>query len=205
MPSNREGKVFWGIKKAYIAIATIASDGSATFGSPREIPGAKSLTMTPKGESGYYYADDIEYFDLQSNEGYEGNWEMARILDVIKTDILGYIQDSKGVLYENKNADPVHFALLFESTTDQRPTRYVYYNCTASRPEQSHNTKEAAINPGTEKLSIISKPIYIPSLDKWVPSSVTTKDTDDTVFNDWFEEVYVPTPEVTPGEVTPGT
>ena len=189
---NTEGKVFWGIRKACYAIATIANDGSATFGLPKEVPGAKSLTMTPKGESGYFYADDIEYFDLKSNEGYEGSWEMARILDLVKTDLLGYSADANGVLYENKNATPVHFALMFESQTDQDPTRYVFYNLTASRPDQSHKTKEASIDPGTETIPVIGKPIYVPALDIWTASSVTTKDSDSEVFDDWFNQVYVP-------------
>ena len=189
---NTEGKVFWGIREAYYAIATIANDGSATFGLPKKVPGARSLTMDPKGNSGYFYADDVEYYDLESNEGYEGSWEMARIIDLVKTDLLGYTADANGVLYENKNADPVHFALLFESQTDQQPTRYVFYNLKASKPSQSHKTKEENIDPGTETIPLKGKPIYIPSLDIWTPKSVTTKDTDPEVFDDWFDTVYIP-------------
>ena len=189
---NTEGKVFWGIRKAYYAIATIASDGSATYGLPKAVPGAKSLTMDAKGNSGFFYADDIEYYDLESNEGYEGNLELARILDLVKTDLLGYVEDANGVLYENKNADPVHFALLYESQTDQQPTRYVFYNLTASKPGRNHKTKEENIEPGTETIPVKAKPIYIPSLDIWTPSSHSTKDTDAEVFDDWFETVYLP-------------
>ena len=189
---NTEGKVFWGLRKAFYAIATIASDGSATFGLPKEVPGAKSLTMQPKGENTPYHADDIEYYDIDSNEGYEGNWEMARILDLVKKDILGHLEDANGVLYEDTNPDPVHFALLFESQTDQVPTRYVYYNVKAKRVELSRKTKEERVDPGTETIPLIAKPIYVPGVDKWTCSSSTTKDSDPTVFEDWFNQVYIP-------------
>ena len=189
---NTEGKVFWGIRKAYYAIATIANDGSATFGLPKEVPGAKSLELNPKEEKGSFYADDAEYYDLESNEGYEGNWEMARILDLVKKDLLGYAEDANGILYEDSGAEPVHFALLFESQTDQEPTRYAFYNLKASRATLSRKTKEEKIDPGTETIPVVARKIYVPALDKWIPSSSTTINSDPEVFDDWFESVYVP-------------
>lgn len=192
---GREGKVFWGVKKAAYAIATIASNGSATYGSPVDVPGSVSMNLSPKGESGYFYADDTEYYDLIANEGYEVNWEVARIPDAMRAAILGCQIDANGLIVEDANAEPVHFALLFETQTDQGPVRHVIYNLTANRAEMSHKTKEASKNPGTETIPCTARSIYVPAIDKWVPAARTSADVNATAFNEWFEAVTLPTAE----------
>lgn len=191
---GREGKVFWGVKKAAYAIATIASNGSATYGNPVDVPGSVSMQASPKGESGYFYADDTEYYDLVSSEGYDINWEVARIPDVLREALLGYQEDSNGILVENANAEPVHFALLFETQTDQGAVRHVFYNLIANRNEMNHKTKEASKNPGTETIPCTARSIYIPDMDIWTPAARTSADVNPTAFSEWFEEVKVPTP-----------
>ena len=190
---GKEGKVFWGAKKASFAIATLGTNGSATYGTPVDVPGSVALTGDPKGEHGFFYADDQEYYDLQSNEGYDVNWEMARIPDALRKAILGYVEDANGLLIENANAEPVHFALLFETTTDQGPVRHVFYNLVANRAAMNHKTKENSKNPGTETIPCTARAIYVPAMNLWTPAARTSADVNPTAFEEWFEEVKVPT------------
>ena len=55
-------KIKYGISNVYYAIATIAADGTATFGSPVQIPGARSLSLSANGDMIKYYADNIEWW-----------------------------------------------------------------------------------------------------------------------------------------------
>lgn len=199
MSSATDNKIKYGIKNVYYAIATIAANGSATYGAPKALKGAVSLSMEPQGDSTPFYADNIVYYTSVANNGYEGDLELALIPDQFLTDILGMTKNSDNVIYEDAGADPVHFALLFQFEGDQKATRHVLYNCTATRPSAAGNTKEDSIEPATESITITATTIYVASLDKDIPKAKTTVDTADATYNAWFSTVYVPggTPVVT--------
>lgn len=187
-----ENKIKYGLKNVYYAVATIAADGSATYDTPVAFPGAVSLSLSPQGETSPFYADNISYWIGVSNTGYEGELEMARVIDSFKTDVLGYKRDNKDVIFEDANANPVHFALIFQFEGDQKATRHVMYNCTAARPEAAGNTKAESIEPQTETVSITATSIYVSSLDADIVKSETVNSTDSTTYAGWFSAVYVP-------------
>ncbi len=189
-----ENKIKYGLKNVYYAVATIAADGSATYGSPKPFPGAVSLSLSPQGETSPFYADNIAYWIGVSNTGYEGDLEMARVIDSFKTDILGYKRDNKDVIFEDANANPVHFALIFQFEGDQKATRHVMYNCTAARPDAAGNTKSESIEPQTETVSITATSIYVSTLGTGmdIVKSETVTSTDSSTYNGWFSAVYVP-------------
>lgn len=189
---NTPNKIKYGLKNVYYAVATIAADGSATYGTPKAFPGAVSLSMEPQGDSTPFHADNIVYYTSIANNGYEGDLEVALVHDDFLTDILGMVDNSKGVLYEDAGAEPVHFALLFQFEGDQKATRHVLYNCTANRPSASGSTKTESIEPETETLSITAATIYVADLDKDIPKAKTTVDVDSTTYSNWFTTVYVP-------------
>lgn len=189
---NTPNKIKYGLKNVYYAVATIAADGSATYGTPKAFPGAVSLSMEPQGDSTPFHADNIVYYTSIANNGYEGDLEVALVHDDFLTDILGMVDNSKGVLYEDAGAEPVHFALLFQFEGDQKATRHVLYNCTANRPSASGSTKTESIEPETETLSITAATIYVSDLDKDIPKAKTTVDVDSTTYSNWFTTVYVP-------------
>ncbi len=191
MPTTAN-KIKYGLKNVYYAIATIAANGSATYGTPVAFPGAVSLSLDPEGDRSPFYADNIEYWVGQVNNGYSGSLEVARVIDSFKKDVLGYTEDTKHVLYEDANTDAVHFALIFQFEGDQRATRHVMYNCTASRPSTSGNTKSDTIEPQTESLDISASSIYVAALDKDVVKAETTPDTSTNDYNSFITAVYVP-------------
>lgn len=190
MASN---KIKFGLKGVHYAIATIAADGSATFGTPKPFPGAVSLGLDPQGKMEPFYADNIAYWVSNTNSGYEGDLEMARVSDDFKKDVLGYIEDANGVLLEDADAEAVHFALLFQFEGDKHATRHVMYNCTAARSNVSGKTKEEKATPQTETCSISATSIYVPALQKNLVKAETNPDTDATTYEGWNQTVYIPT------------
>lgn len=190
MPNN---KIKYGLKNVYYAVATIAADGSATYDTPVAFPGAVSLSLDPHGENTPFYADNIVYWVGVANTGYEGDLEIARVIDDFKTDVLGYQTDNKGVLVEDANANAVHFALLFQFEGDVKATRHVMYNCTATRPGASGSTKEDTVEPETESVTITATTIYNASYDTDIVKAETNETTDTTTYSGWFTAVYTPT------------
>lgn len=186
-------KIKYGLKNVYYAVATIASDGSATYDTPVAIPGAVSLSLEPQGENTPFYADNIAYWIGVANNGYEGDLEIARVPDSFKTDVLGYKTSGNGLFVEDANAGAIHFALLFQFEGDVKATRHVMYNCTATRAAAAGNTKGENVEPQTESLTIKATTVYVSALNTDVVKSETNESTTDTVYNGWFTAVTLPT------------
>lgn len=190
-----ENKIKYGLKSVYYAKATIASDNSATYSTPVALPGAVNLSLSPQGDTNDFYADNIKYYTSVSNNGYEGDLEVARLTDAFKKDILGYALDNKGILIEDANSAPVHFALLFQFEGDQQATRHVMYNCVATRANSEGATKSESIEPQTESVTISASTIYVSTLGTGmdIVKAESATSTDSTTYNSWYSSVYVPT------------
>jgi len=190
-----ENKIKFGLKNVYYAVATIAADGSATYDTPVAFPGAVSLSLSPNGDTTPFYADNIAYWVGVSNTGYEGDFEIAKVVDSFKTDVLGYKTDNKSVLLEDANAATVHFALLFQFEGDQKATRHVMYNCTATRPSAAGSTKTETVEPETETLTLTATSIYVAGLGNGmdIVKAESIDSTDSTTYSGWFSAVYIPT------------
>ncbi len=185
-------KVKYNLKNVHAAKLTetvVNNETTFTYGTPRPIPGAVSISLDAEGESNPFYADGIVYFRSVTNNGYSGDLEMALIPEWFRTEILQEELDDKGVLVEKStNLESVKFALLFEFDGDVNCIRHVLYNCTSSRPSIESETKEDAIEPGTEKLSITADP----RADGLVKAR-TGDTTDAATYAGWYSAVYLPT------------
>ena len=103
--SKKSNKVKFGLKNCHYAKATFDEDGSVTYAKPVRIPGAVSLSMDANGEIEPFYADNIAYYVVNNNSGYEGDLEIALIPESFLTDIMHEELDGNGVLAENANVE----------------------------------------------------------------------------------------------------
>ena len=193
-----KNKVKFGLKNAHYALATIASDGTATFGTPVPVPGSVSLSISPEGELTPFYADNVVYWQGGGNSGYSGNWELADLPEQFKIDVLGYIKDENGVLVEDADAETKPFAFLFQMEGDVHARRHVLYNTVATRPEHTANTVAENKEPITDSLPITCKSIYNEALGKNIPKASVEQG--EPAYADWFESVYQTT--TAPAETT---
>ena len=193
----KSNKVKFGLKNCHYAKATFDEDGSVTYAKPVRIPGAVSLSMDANGEIEPFYADNIAYYVVNNNSGYEGDLEIALIPESFLTDIMHEELDGNGVLAENANVELEHFAFLFEFDGDQRHIRHVLYNCVASRPSIEGETNEDSKEVKTDTLNLQATPLA----NGYVKAKTGTNTTDD-VYNKWYDAVYEPQAEAVDTEDT---
>lgn len=184
-------KVKYGLKNVYYAVATIDdSTHAATYATPVAFPGAVSMSLDAQGELTPFRADNIDYWVGNSNNGYQGDLEMALITDGFKKDILGQVIDANGMLVELKDVEAVHFALMFQFEGDDAATRHILYNCTATRPAAAGQTTEETIEPQTETVQITASSIYNSSYGEEIVKASCKKGDDD--YETFFSAVVQP-------------
>ena len=153
-----ENKVKFGLKNVHYAVVTESPGGVVSYGTPKHIPGAVNMTLDAAGESVQFYADDSVYFEVNTNNGYEGSLEMALIPDEFRVDVLGDVIDANGVLIENRDTVVKKFALMFEFDGDKKKTRHILYNVLADRPNIEGATRSNTKEPKSETLDIEARP-----------------------------------------------
>ena len=181
-------KVKFGIKNAHIFPITAVNAGIPSYGSPISVPGAVSFSLDAQGDINKFYADNIVYYQSASNNGYEGDLEVALIPDAVFEQIFKYNKDSNGVIAENVNVEYASFAMTFEEDGDQTGTKFVLYNCTATRPTRNLNTIEESKTPTTQTLTVSAIPLASGDV-----LAMTTATTPAATINAWHESVYLPT------------
>ena len=179
-------KIKYGLKNVYYAKITEGTGGTITYGTPVRIPGAVSMSLDAQGEISKFYADNIVYYQTASNNGYEGDLEIALVPESFRTDILGEVKDATtGIIAEYADHQPSSFALLFQFEGDVNAVKHVLYNCTATRPGVEGNTKEESVEPQTSTLTISAAPR---STDSLVKASCE----EGSAYATWFTAVQEP-------------
>ena len=186
-------KIKYGLKNVYYAIGTPNTSCGMSYATPVSFPGAVSLSLEPQGDNTPFYADNVVYWVGNGNNGYQGDLEVARVIDSFKENVLGMVKDGKDVLVEDMNAPVVHFALLFQFEGDVKATRHIMYNCTCTRSASSGSTKNESISPETESLTLTAASIYNPTLNTDIIKAEATENTDSTTYDSWYSTVYMPT------------
>lgn len=202
-----KNKVQFNLKNVHYAILSVSEEGVPSWGTPVHVPGAVNLNLSPQGEATQFYADGIVYYSATGNGGYQGDLEMAKMIDQMLQDVWGFIlgQESK-VLTENTNVEAKSFALLFQIDGDVDQEFYVLYNCTGTRPAIASTTNTNTKEPQTQSSTISAAALADGKL-----MARTTADTPANIKQGWFQSVYVdaetttdPTTPTEPG-TDPGT
>lgn len=182
-----KNKVKFNICNVHYAPITVGENGTITYATPVPMPGAVSISLDPTGEPESFYADGVEYYVINNNQGYDGDLELAMIPEAFRTDILKEESDANNVLVENANSETGSFALLFEFDGDVKKIRHVMYNCSASRPTIESKTNEEDKEVQTETLTVKARP-----LASGYVKAKTGDTTTDTIYADWYKAVYEP-------------
>ena len=90
-------KVKFGLSNVVMAKMIVGDGGAITYDTPIAIPGAVNLSLEPQGDTNDFYADNVIYFSSSTNQGYEGDLEIAMIPDTIRTTIMGEHKDTNDV------------------------------------------------------------------------------------------------------------
>ena len=185
MPDT-SNKVKFGLSNVHIAKITETA-GEITYGTPFAMLGAVSLTAEPEGETTPFYADNIQFFVAVSNNGYTGDLEIAMTPKDFLTQILGQDEDTNGALFESSDDINARFALMGEIEGDVKKRRFVYYDCTATRPSAEMNTIEDTKEPQTDTISITMTPR---SSDHVIKAVIEPNETNQDIYDEFFDKVY---------------
>ena len=185
------------VKNCYYVPGVRNADGTITYDTEkiRQEKGLMSMEMQPEGEVNKIRADGIDYIIYMSNNGYTGTLNFVQISDEFKVDNLAERKDvMTGIQYEDADSTPTPFALMGEFKGDSEGIRWIYYNCTAARPNMAGDNKENQKEPDTESLSITVAPlpVTIDGKDVNVVKGGITKSINAETYNKWFTKVSIP-------------
>lgn len=179
-------KIRYGVKNLKYSKLTY-SGNSETYGSYVDIPGAKSISLTPAGETVTEYADDIVWYTEEENTGYTGDVEVEEVPESFLKDILGMIEDTAGALFESNTDVRAEFALAGEFTyagdSSLTGKRFCLFRCVAARPNTNGTTKQQNKTVDTDRIGITVLPRKSDGAVK--ATAVST----DTAYSTWFSAV----------------
>lgn len=179
-------KVKFNIKNVHIA-PMLTTGANPTWDTPIKVPGAVSFSLEPQGDVSPFYADGIVYYQSSANNGYSGDLEMALFPAEILEALWGITEGKTSkVLTEYANVEAKPFALLFEEDGDQSGTKFVLYNCTATRPNRTFNTNTETKEPQTQTITVTAAP-----LEDYKVMAMTQDTTPAETINGWYDEVFV--------------
>ena len=185
-------EVRFGVKNVHYAVL---NEKTGAYDTPKPIPGAVKLTLTPEGNESTFYADDIPYVSFTTNAGYSISFDDAYITEEMRRDLFGEVQDKNKVQIETSDAKPATVALMWEFDGSKISKRGLLYKTTFSRPSEEGNTKTDSTTPDTHTLSgkaIPSTQTIGSAKRDVVKASVTNEEATANIYNKWFEKVYIP-------------
>lgn len=179
-------KVKFNIKNVHVA--PMVKEGlEPEWGEIIKIPGAVTFALDPQGEITPFYADGVVYYQSQANNGYTGDLEVAVFPDAFLKAIYQILEGTQSkVLTENANKEIKPFAMMFEEEGDVTGTKFVLYNCMATRPKRTFNTNTNTKTPQTQTISVTASP-----LENGNVMAMTQEDTPKEVVNNWYKSVFI--------------
>lgn len=178
-------KVKFGIKNVHFFPITSYVSTRPVYGTVIDVPGAVSLSLGAQGDINKFYADNIVYYQSSANNGYEGDLTVAMIPDDVYEQIFNFTKDTNDVITEDATKETKAFAMTFEEDGDTTGTKFVLYNCTATRPSRELNTIEDSKTPTTQALTVSAAPLKDGNV-----MAMTGANTPDGVKSAWHNSVY---------------
>lgn len=183
-------RVNWGLALSAWGKITVDGSGNDVYGAPVKFLGNRQVNWDPAGDLIKVFADGTVIYTGRQNSGYTGSMELTNLDDDFAEWALSESVDSKNVQYEEKEPHVNRFYLIWEWIQDQKNTRHIMYNITASRPSMSATT--AGDNDTKTAQYRTFNMTAIPRADGIVKAS-TRVNVDSTTYTNWFSAAYVPT------------
>lgn len=178
-------KYIFNLKNVHYAPVTVGSDGALTFGAVKRLMGTTELTMELEQSSEKHFSEGLVYFVTTSSAGYKGELSIFNVDADFEKDVLGLKSDSKKVQYETMYDQPKEIALLFEVDGNEKAERHCLLRVKFSKPKYEFKTTTDKVDVPVLKLSYEGL-----TDEKGIGRTKTNKDTDKTVYDNWFNEVY---------------
>ena len=152
-----ENKYKYGLSRCAISLLTEPL-GVLTYATPILIPGAVTMTATPKGDAEPFEADNVDYVGIDKSEGYEVEAEFVDLPEAVEEALFGLTEDSKKVGVEKTGISFPRFAFLGQIQGDAYNRRFAFMDCiVTARPEISQKTSKAK-EPSTTKIKFKARP-----------------------------------------------
>lgn len=192
-----DNKYRYDVKNCYYCPGKRNADGTITFDASRirQEKGLRSIDMQAQGDISKIRADGIDYITIASNNGYNGTLNFVKLSDQFRQDCLAESVDiTTGIQYEDADATPDPFALMGEFKGDAEGIRFIYYNVTATRPNQAGENKDNMREPDTESISVQASPlpVTIDGKECNIVRGGVTKSANAATYNQWFTKVCLP-------------
>lgn len=189
------GRIRYGLKNLYYAVATAGTGGALTYAAPVAVPGAKSISLSPAGSAIDEPADDVVWFHKDTNDGYTGSVEFEDTAagDAFLAAVLGMTTDSKDVVFESASDEYKEFALLGQFTLEggsdnETGKRFCLFRCIAARPDVAGQTKEVG------GLTIATNTVNITAMARINDDMVKAScDSNSDAYAGWFTAVVTKT------------
>lgn len=188
--ATQENKIVYGLRNVHYSKMSVDETGKITYAKPTALKGAVEISLESKAELIEFEADNTVYYSAPGTSAYEGTLTLAKVPDAFLVDILGEELDTTdGTQTEIDGAHTSNFALMFQFEGDVNGTRHLFYNCSANRPSVASKTGKEI---GTTELAFKASAKPLESVnDKAIVKTKTTASTPSTVYNAWFDAVYL--------------
>lgn len=146
-------KVLFGLSNIHFVEFGTDANGEAQLGSnPYHLPGAVKMALDPETGEVKFKADNIDYYVDYSDNGYEGELEMALFPDDFKVRFLNYVPDGNGGVTQVKQKKKKAVAIIFQGEGDALGRRGILYNVALGAVKREYNTIEDNKDPKTATL-----------------------------------------------------
>ena len=154
-------KILYNIKKAQLSkITEMSTAGLPTYGEPIPVPGSVSLSLDNDSSSDIIYADGVAYYTPTGSNSYSGTLENVHFSNKVLQDIFNWVLDTNNNLVEVDSGSN-EFGMQFAVDSDDGEVYFTMYRCTATKPSQNFQTKEASATVNNESVSITIMPITL--------------------------------------------
>lgn len=181
----KKNKIKYGLSHVVVWPITAEDQTSITYGTPINIPGAVTMSLSQEGSSDPFYADNIVYYQSTANNGYSGSLEIALVPEEFEKEIIGAtVDEATGALIESAVDKNTPFALAFQFDGDAAATAHIMYRCKATRPNIEGETKGDTVTPKTDSFDFVA----IPRMhDQKIKAKVTA---DSTAYADFYKKPF---------------